>query len=297
MSTGLVRGVAILQYRNWPRVSHTIDDALNIAAAVGGPLILLDSASEDGSVVAIGTAYPGLKLVGLAVNGGYAAGMNEALRRLTDVGCDLALLMTHEVRLSVESALALFEALANDPTLWQVGPLLDLGNEEIPWSTGGRLSRAGRPSHNTQVSGRRTQWLDGAVMAIRPSQLLSIGGFDESYVLYWEDVDLSIRIVEAGHRIAVIDAARASQETSLAPPYLAARGAVVFARKGLGGVSPVLSILRLLATCLVHVTRRNTAMARLELQGMWDAYRGLFRWELALVRRPFNKRTGTRVGP
>lgn len=46
-------------------------------------------------------------------------------------------------------------------------------------------------------------WISGACFAISVELWQAIGGFDDDYFLYWEDVDLSVRAASAGARIAV----------------------------------------------------------------------------------------------
>jgi GT2 family glycosyltransferase len=60
------------------------------------------------------------------------------------------------------------------------------------------------------MSGRRTApddvpWLSGACLALGAELWAGLGGFDEDYFLYWEDVDLSWRAVALGARLEVVD--------------------------------------------------------------------------------------------
>ncbi len=47
------------------------------------------------------------------------------------------------------------------------------------------------------------RWLTGACLVLHRTAWERLGGFDPSYFLYWEDVDLSQRWLRAGGRLAV----------------------------------------------------------------------------------------------
>ncbi len=54
----------------------------------------------------------------------------------------------------------------------------------------------------------RTDWIAGMFMVFRAEVFAKIGGFDQRFRLYCEDVDLCLRLQLAGLRLAVVDAAR-----------------------------------------------------------------------------------------
>jgi N-acetylglucosaminyl-diphospho-decaprenol L-rhamnosyltransferase len=52
----------------------------------------------------------------------------------------------------------------------------------------------------TSEGWRETGWLSGSCQLVRRSAFDAIGGFDESYFMYFEDVDLGERLAKAGWR-------------------------------------------------------------------------------------------------
>ncbi len=54
---------------------------------------------------------------------------------------------------------------------------------------------------------RRDRWASGGFLAVRHRAWTAIGGFDERYFLFWEDVDLSRRLLTAGWRVEPSDLA------------------------------------------------------------------------------------------
>ena len=77
-----------------------------------------------------------------------------------------------------------------------------------PWFTGADLyldtGQVASSRHRGDYPGRRhTQWLSGACLMIHARLWDRLGGFDEEYFLYWEDVDLSWRAAAAGAELLV----------------------------------------------------------------------------------------------
>jgi GT2 family glycosyltransferase len=76
--------------------------------------------------------------------------------------------------------------------------------------------------------------LDGAVTLIDRQVLAEIGGLDERFFLYAEDVDLGLRLNRYGRRVVMAPSARAAQAPSGSiDPYLWTRNTfLLFHRRG-----------------------------------------------------------------
>lgn len=68
-------------------------------------------------------------------------------------------------------------------------------------------------------------WLTGACLAVAPSMWRATGGFDETYFMYWEDIDFSRRCRAQGatlwvrHDLTVIHEVGATQGSGKSPLY------------------------------------------------------------------------------
>lgn len=110
---------------------------------------------------------------------------------------------------------ALLEAAAGDPRLGAVAPvLLQPGTLHVEPPRGMvtpiELIRRRLPGWQPPAE---PAWLVGAFLFIRADAFKALGGFDERFRLYCEDVDLGLRFCDAGWRIQRVESARVLHQT------------------------------------------------------------------------------------
>jgi GT2 family glycosyltransferase len=79
------------------------------------------------------------------------------------------------------------------------------------WFTGADLylddgTIAGRARRDNNAGRPRREWATGACFALSTAVWAELGGFDEDYFLYWEDIDFSHRLLDAGGALVLADA-------------------------------------------------------------------------------------------
>lgn len=201
------------------------------AAELVAALIGREGVPADHVVVADNGSSPGLLAREFAArecspvvldldNDGFAAAMNAGVRALPE-RARILILLSHEVRLESGAVEALVDAVEGDSRT-VAGPLLLL-DEETVWSAGGLLSpvrliprhrHGNAPLATLERGPSTTDWLDGSVLATSRRFLDELGGLDERFFLYGEDIDLALRAREAGGVVRVVSAARAFQAPS-----------------------------------------------------------------------------------
>jgi len=182
-------------------------------------VVIRDNASPDRTLSVI-PSDPRITVLASPVNSGFASGCNEAASRASG---RYLLFLNPDARLEnfPEDLLRAFE---QDASLGALGPWLEdptrgslswrrrryeaklptISGEILRWSEISRflvhpwLDLAGRLTKSP--ARLRVGWLTGAALLIRTSVFREIGGFDERFFLYWEDVDLGLRIARAGYR-------------------------------------------------------------------------------------------------
>jgi GT2 family glycosyltransferase len=221
--------------------AEEIDACIDGALAQEGPglavqVIVADSASRDDTAARVGAraADPRVRLVALAVNRGFAAGVNAAFAAaegehvlllnpdcVMDPGCAAAL----RSHLQADPEVGLAAALLHDPDgTPQLFARRELHLSGALWTfttVGRRLDarRGGRA-----LAGRRYEelWAGGppevpvavfcpaaaCVMAARGT--LEPQPLDETFPLFFNDGELCVRVLAAGRRIEVVPAATAA---------------------------------------------------------------------------------------
>lgn len=262
----------ILYFKRGPEVKQTLDALLG-QSAKAIEIVVVDNASGDGVLDDIAPGYPEVRFLRLAANAGYSGGMNAGYRALR-ADSQYTVFLTHEVILDANCLKDIFSAdLPSDFSM--AGPGLRLVGSDENWSTGGTISVMGNVSHDTNaMHTRRVDWIDGSCMIVRRADLQKVGMFDEDYFLYWEDVDLSIRLGRMGG-VFCVPSALARQDTGTAPIYYRERNRILLWRKQHAPVKLIGSVLSSLAKTLVKDLRKfdhNRASAR--FLGVFDGLTG-----------------------
>lgn len=137
-------------------------------------------------------------------NLGFGAGMNAAAARAAELGATAYVLLNPDAFISGDGVAGLVSQVTAKPTA-VVSPLVirpdgtHFASEmELNLDTGSvRRSQEGRRFTHS------APWLSGACFAISREMWERVGGFNDDYFLYWEDIDFSVRAVEAGAQLQV----------------------------------------------------------------------------------------------
>jgi hypothetical protein len=168
-------------------------------------VVVVDNASIDDSCEIASDA--GLEVVSLKANRGLAAAINVGVGRTQ--GPTFALLNPDVRATSTEAFQRLEEALAEDG-VGAVAPALVLPDGSLQdsarWIPTPFDLVVRRLSHNDRGAVRATapvdvEWTTAACLVVRRKAFEAAGGFDESYFLYFEDVDFCVRLRAAGFRV------------------------------------------------------------------------------------------------
>lgn len=198
--------VLIVAWNSREELARTLP-AVTAELGEGDELIVLDNASDDDTAERVAELAPAARIVRSARNLGFAGGCNAAAAQ---AGGDLLVILNPDAmprpgfgeairRPWVEErGWAAWQALVADgdgTTINSAGnPVHFTG---IVWAGGHGLPIAAAPPAGEVAA------LSGACLAIPRRSWEELGGFPESFFLYHEDVDLSLRLRLAGGALGI----------------------------------------------------------------------------------------------
>jgi GT2 family glycosyltransferase len=177
-------------------------------------ITVIDNASSDGSADMVAERFPHVKLIRNTHNRGFGAAHNQALETLTS---PYWLILNTDVRLDPADLIAMIDFMERRPDCGISGcrltgfdgafqpsaGQLPFGLALLGWlfnlETLGIRSNLHRSDREYHEHGRRVDWISGACMLLRSELARRIGGFDERYFLYFEDIDLCYRARRIGY--------------------------------------------------------------------------------------------------
>jgi len=182
-------------------------------------IVAVDNGSDPEEASAIRFAVgPLVHVIRSERNLGYGGGANLGLRWAIGAGAKYAWVLNNDTTVSVDALARLVAAMDHEPRYGAISPEIAAPiGPEAPrgvWFAGGtiRLRRV--------ITGHKMDWLPdgkmivptdyvtGCAMLLRCEALAAVGLFWERLFLYWEDVELSLRLRSAGWPLGVLPGAR-----------------------------------------------------------------------------------------
>ncbi|TVX77056.1 glycosyltransferase family 2 protein [Corynebacterium sp. NML180780] len=186
-------------------------------------LVCADNGSTDGAPQAAARAHEHVEFFPTGGNIGYGAAINAAVRHLQplrasgEIDPDAFLIVNPDVEFRPGSLDELLRCLDGAPRAGAVGPRIEEADgsaypsaRRVPGLTVG-IGHAllydvwpTNPFTTVYKAGsamdvqREAGWLSGACLLVRWEAFAAIGGFDERYFMYLEDIDLGDRLTRAG---------------------------------------------------------------------------------------------------
>lgn len=193
------------------------DSVVHLAELADVNVIVVDNASTDGSLATV--ADLPISTIARSTNAGFAAGCNEGWR---SGDAPYVLFLNPDATLDETSLGILVSALDTDGSLGAAAPRIEHPDGSLAWSQR-RFPRL-RSTYAQAVFFNRLfpraswsdemirepasyerpvapDWVSGACVLVRRSVLEQLGGWDEGFFHYCEDIDLCRRIRDLGYDI------------------------------------------------------------------------------------------------
>lgn len=172
-----------------------------------GEIHVVDNASEDDSVERIRTAFPQVRISVNKANLGFGGGLNPLLEDLIRDGPEWVWLLNNDTRVAPDALARMLVHASARPDAGAVGArILDMHPPHAvqTWG-GGRIAwwRGSSRHCSAGTDDEQPDYITGASLLLRIAALQDAGLFDPRFFLYWEDVDLCLRLRRRGWKLTV----------------------------------------------------------------------------------------------
>lgn len=251
--------------------------------------VVVDNGSTDGSREMVSGEFPWVRLVDNPGNPGYASACNRGIKATSQ---PYIFILNSDVEFLEDGLDEVLDYLDSHPEVGALGPMVLNSDGTAQMSCRRFPSMIENAVHgflgdvwpnnpftrSYQMKGLKrdepcdVDWVSGAAMLLRRDAAEKVGGFDERYFMYVEDVDLCRRIKQAGSRVVyhpgfrlIHHIGRASSQQSLRMLYHHHRSMYIFFRKRYGGwkgrlLAPAVLAgltMRLLLTIIIQKLRES----------------------------------------
>jgi GT2 family glycosyltransferase len=239
--------VVVVNYKSREDLLECLESLKRDSGALSTEYLVVDNDSRDGSPEALALRFPGVRLVLNTENVGYARAVNQGIAATSG---DSVLIMNPdcEVRPGTLAALAGFlrqrprTAIAA-PRILNPDGTLEFSARSFPdpltflfnrYSLLTRLFPANPYSRRYLLtdwdhrSVRDVDWVSGACMMVRREAIDRVGGMDETFFMFNEDVDWCRRMKLAGWAVSYVPAAEIVHHIGASRRRVAPR--VIYAR-------------------------------------------------------------------
>lgn len=193
-------------------------------------VVLVDNAAEFDQTARYETAFPGIEVINSSDNLGFAGGNNLGLARAYG---DYIFLLNNDAFVEADTIAQLVAALVQQPELGAVSPKIKYyGTNQIQYAGFSAISKyTGRSTafgkweedkgqHNQD---KNVAYTHGAAMMLTKTALAAAGPMDESYFLYYEELDWCEQMRRHGFRFSYVSSATvhhaASASTGVGSPF------------------------------------------------------------------------------
>lgn len=208
--------VIILNWNTFKLVDECLRSLELSTSELDLDVIVVDNGSQDDSASQIEAGHPSVKIIRMGSNVGFAAGNNEGVAASQS---PLVLLLNSDTLVQPGAIQALLKVMETQPRAGLVGARLL--NEDGSFQAGYTpfpsltrefliLSGLGRalfgrwyPSRGPEIErgAQQVDYVEGACLLIRRDVYREVGGLNEGYFMYAEDVELCYVLRQAGWQV------------------------------------------------------------------------------------------------
>ena len=210
----LKTAVVILNWNGKRFLEQFLPGVISNTLSVDTSVILADNGSDDDSVKWVTDNHPEVQVIRLDGNYGYAGGYNRAL---SQVEAEYYILLNSDVEVEPGWVDKIITFMDMHPNVGACQPKIrsyaSRDMFEYAGAAGGYIDRLGYPFCRGRIfdtveedrgqydDTREIFWASGSCIAVRGAAFDQCDGFDESFFLHMEEIDLCWRIQNAGYTV------------------------------------------------------------------------------------------------
>lgn len=232
-------GIVVLNYNGQSCLLQCLESLLRLHYE-NFFLVIVDNASEDGSLLLAKQRFPEQHFIAHSENSGFAKGMNIGIEAALTRGAQYVWLFNNDATTSKDTLTSLIAVAQGCPRAGLLSPYIFETEGGKLWFGKGIISFF--RMRTTHVLPSPAEWaqkwhesefLTGCALLIKKEVLATVGALDERFFLYYEDADLSIRARKGGFLSLAVPGAHVfhseqSQENPKKLYYLVLSGLLFF---------------------------------------------------------------------
>jgi GT2 family glycosyltransferase len=201
--------VVILNYNVSHFLQLCISSVIEAVKEIDAEIIVVDNNSTDNSCEMVKQLFPNVELIENEDNFGFSKGNNIGVEQANG---DYLCILNPDTVVAEDTFTKLLEFANQTQNLGIIGcQLIDGTGNFLPESKRcvstpkvalQKIFGLTQNYYNTKLSPKdigKTDVLVGAFMFVKQSVYREVGGFDEDYFMYGEDIDLSYKVLKAGY--------------------------------------------------------------------------------------------------
>jgi GT2 family glycosyltransferase len=213
--------IVIVSWNTRELLEHCLRSVFDKAGPLSLEVFVVDNNSQDGSPAMVRELFPNVHLIENEKNVGFAAANNQVFQKCAS---NLVLLLNSDTTIVGDALAKLVAFMRAHPEAGAIGPLLlhprlqlsvlGCGYQPTLWREFNHqfgLSRFFPHSHlfrglhlftnahDKEV--REVEWISGACLLVRKAVVEKIGGLNERWFMYAEDMEWCLRMLQAGWKL------------------------------------------------------------------------------------------------
>lgn len=202
--------IILLNWNSYEHTANCIASLQNVTPA-NFDVIVVDNGSSDGSGTMLKQNFAHIKYIQAPTNLGFAGGNNKGFEYAIAHGYEYSLMLNNDTFVEPNFLELLTNYMDAHKNVGAIQPKIFFNNNRqkiwnggsyflswLGWTYSKNYMRTAGPAQNNFAE---VDWITGCALLVRTSIVQQIGALNDHFFIYYEDVDFSFRIRQAGYKL------------------------------------------------------------------------------------------------